>query len=266
MADLFRPHIRVVASDPSRCALPAAGGTARSSLRPGRGAGPRPLRGRRRRRSTPPSTTRRRSPRTVEGRRNISRARRAIGRPSNILSSSIRCSETSDMHHFDYRAGALHADDVDLAKIAAAGRNALLLLFVGDDRAALPGLLGGLRRARRAGLLRDEGQFQSGGADDCWPASAPAWTSSPEGELRRARAAGVPASKITFSGVGKTRVRDRARARRGHFLLQCGIRARARRDFPHRLRQGQARAYLAARQSRRRRQDPRQDFDRPRRE
>jgi diaminopimelate decarboxylase len=44
-----------------------------------------------------------------------------------------------------------------------------------------------------------------------------------EGELRRALAAGVPARKIVFSGVGKT-AREMALAlREGHCLLQCRV-------------------------------------------
>ena len=49
-----------------------------------------------------------------------------------------------------------------------------------------------------------------------------------EGELRRARAAGVPADKIIFAGVGKTREEMAYALRRGHSRLQRGVRARAR--------------------------------------
>ena len=65
-----------------------------------------------------------------------------------------------------------------------------------------------------ARLLRDEGQFQPGGAEDAGAASAPAWTSSRRASLRRARAAGVPGERIIFSGVGKTRAEMALGARR----------------------------------------------------
>lgn len=107
------------------------------------------------------------------------------------------------MHHFDYRAGVLHADDVALPDIARsvgtpfycysattirrhfdvfasafAGLDALVCYAVkANSNQAVLTLLGGLG----AGM-----DVVSGG------------------ELRRARAAGVDAGKITFSGVGKT--------------------------------------------------------------
>ncbi|HEY8064288.1 MAG TPA: diaminopimelate decarboxylase [Methylosinus sp.] len=107
------------------------------------------------------------------------------------------------MHHFDYRAGALFADDVPLAKIAEqvgtpfycysattirrhfqvfsaafAGLDALVCYALkANSNQAVLALLAGLG----AGM-----DVVSGG------------------ELKRARAAGVPASRITFSGVGKT--------------------------------------------------------------
>jgi diaminopimelate decarboxylase len=72
-----------------------------------------------------------------------------------------------------------------------------------------------LRRYRRDGLLRDEGQFQPGGAEDAGELGSGADVVS-EGELRRALAVGIPAEKILFSGVGKT-------AREMDFALAAGI-------------------------------------------
>lgn len=107
------------------------------------------------------------------------------------------------MHHFDYRNGVMHAEGVDLRRIAAevgtpfycystatlerhyrvfseafAGMDALVCyaMKANSNQAVL-------RTLARLGAGMD---VVSGG------------------ELRRARAAGVPASKITFSGVGKT--------------------------------------------------------------
>ncbi len=109
------------------------------------------------------------------------------------------------MHHFHYTSGQLHVEDVALEKIAAevgtpfycystatlerhydvlakafADQNALICFAVksNSNQAVLATLA-------RLGCGMDVVS---------------------EGELRRARAAGVPANKIIFAGVGKTRV------------------------------------------------------------
>jgi diaminopimelate decarboxylase len=108
------------------------------------------------------------------------------------------------MHHFHYKSGLLHAEDVSLARIAEevgtpfycystatlvrhyevlstafAGQNALICFAVkANSNQAV------LKTMARLGAGMDVVS---------------------EGELRRARAAGVPASKIIFAGVGKTR-------------------------------------------------------------
>ncbi len=108
------------------------------------------------------------------------------------------------MHHFHYRDGVLHAEDVSLARIAAEvgtpfycystatlerhyrvlseafeGQNALICFAVkaNSNQAVLATMA-------RLGAGMDVVS---------------------EGELRRARAAGVPAERIIFAGVGKTR-------------------------------------------------------------
>ena len=87
-----------------------------------------------------------------------------------------------------------------------------------------------------------------------------------EGELKRARAAGIPPDKIMFSGDRQDRARARARGRRRHSLRQRRVRGRARAAVVDRGRQGPRPPRLGARQSRRRRQDARQDRDRQGRE
>ena len=96
-----------------------------------------------------------------------------------------------------------------------------------DHRAAFRGLPRRLRRSAGAGLLRDEGQFQSGGADDPGATSAPAWTSSPRANCGARAPPACRRDKIIFSGVGKTRAEMALGARRGHPLLQRRIRAGA---------------------------------------
>jgi diaminopimelate decarboxylase len=108
------------------------------------------------------------------------------------------------MHHFAYRGGVLHAEDVSLARLAAevgtpfycyatatierhyrvlreafAGLDALICYAIkANSNQAVIATLGGL----------------GAGMDVV-----------SEGELRRALAAGVPAGRIIFAGVGKTR-------------------------------------------------------------
>jgi diaminopimelate decarboxylase len=108
------------------------------------------------------------------------------------------------MDHFLYRDGALHAEDVPLAEIAAAVGTpvyvysaATLLRHYGLFDAALAGMphlvcfaMKSLSNVAILKLLGDAGagmDVVSGG------------------EYARARAAGVPGERIVFSGVGKTR-------------------------------------------------------------
>ena len=124
------------------------------------------------------------------------------------------------MHHFQYRKGELHAEDVALSRIAEAvgtpfycyssatlerhyrvfadafsGQDALICYSVKAN-----GNLAVLRTLARLGC----------GADIV-----------SEGELRRALAAGVPAAKIVFSGVGKTRTEMGAALEAG--ILQFNV-------------------------------------------
>lgn len=108
------------------------------------------------------------------------------------------------MDHFLYRDGALHAEDVPVAEIAAAVgtpfyvySSATLLRHFGLFEEALDGLdhticfaMKSLSNQAILTLLAQRGA----GMDVV-----------SEGEYRRARAAGVPGERIVFSGVGKTR-------------------------------------------------------------
>ena len=114
------------------------------------------------------------------------------------------------MHHFAYRRGVshqnvLHAEEVDLADLAADGWNPLLLLFDGDARASLSRVRRCLRRRRpdtlvcysvkansNLGVLATLGRLGAG------------MDIVSEGELRRALAVKVAPERIVFSGVGKT--------------------------------------------------------------
>jgi diaminopimelate decarboxylase len=108
------------------------------------------------------------------------------------------------MHHFAYRGGALHAEDVPLAEIARTlgtpfycyssatiERHFAVFSAAFADRSAL--ICYAMKANSNQAVLATLARLGAG------------MDVVSEGELRRARAAGVPADKIIFSGVGKTR-------------------------------------------------------------
>ncbi|MEJ6785083.1 diaminopimelate decarboxylase [Aminobacter sp. Piv2-1] len=119
------------------------------------------------------------------------------------------------MNHFDYRDGVLHAEDVALTDIAAAvgtpfycystatlTRHFKVFTAAFADLDAL--VCYALKANSNQAVLKTLAKLGAG-ADVV-----------SEGEMRRALAAGIPANKILFSGVGKT-------AREMDFALQAGI-------------------------------------------
>ncbi len=107
------------------------------------------------------------------------------------------------MHHFAMRGGVLHAEDVDLSALAdtlgtpfycystatiTRHYRVFQEAFAGLDTMVCYAVKANSNQAVLTTLARE-----GAGMDVV-----------SEGELRRARAAGVPASRITFSGVGKT--------------------------------------------------------------
>jgi diaminopimelate decarboxylase len=119
------------------------------------------------------------------------------------------------VNHFDYRDGVLHAEDVAIPHIAAqigtpfyCYSTATLTRHYRVFAQAFAGLDALVCYAMKANsnqaVLRTLARLGAG-ADVV-----------SEGELRRALAAGIPASKILFSGVGKT-------AREMDFALDAGI-------------------------------------------
>ncbi|MBU2582168.1 MAG: diaminopimelate decarboxylase [Alphaproteobacteria bacterium] len=108
------------------------------------------------------------------------------------------------MHHFTYKAGVLHAEDADLASVAAVvgtpfycystatlERHYRVLAEAFADHNAL--ICFAVKANSNQAVLATLAQHGAG------------MDVVSEGELRRARAAGVPANKIIFAGVGKTR-------------------------------------------------------------
>lgn len=107
------------------------------------------------------------------------------------------------MHHFSYRGGTLHAEGVSLARIADEIKTpfycystatlerhyrVLSEAFAGTDHLICFAVKSNSNQA----VLRTMARLGAG------------MDVVSEGELRRARAAGVPADKIIFAGVGKT--------------------------------------------------------------
>jgi diaminopimelate decarboxylase len=108
------------------------------------------------------------------------------------------------MHHFTYRNGVLHAEEVDLPSLAAevgtpfycystATLERHYRVFA-DAFAGLDALVCYAVKANsNQGVLRTLARLGAG------------MDIVSEGELRRALAAGVPADRIVFSGIGKTK-------------------------------------------------------------
>ena len=119
------------------------------------------------------------------------------------------------MNHFDYRDGVLHAEDVAIPDIAAsvgtpfycysaATLTRHFRVFAGAFAGLDTLVCYALKANSNQAVLRTLARLGAG-ADTV-----------SEGEMRRALAAGIPASKIVFSGVGKT-------AREMDFALEAGI-------------------------------------------
>lgn len=119
------------------------------------------------------------------------------------------------MHHFAYKGGVLHAEDVSVADIAAAVGTPFyvystatltrhLRVFSEAFGALNPLVCYAMKANSNQAVLTTLANAGSG-ADVV-----------SEGELRRALAAGIPAHKIMFSGVGKT-------ANEMRFALEAGI-------------------------------------------
>ena len=107
------------------------------------------------------------------------------------------------MHHFQYRDGVLCAEDVPLSRLAEeVGTPFYCYSSATLERhfdvfskafADVPSLVCFAMKANSNQAVLKTFAALGAGMDVV-----------SEGELRRARAAGVPGSKITFSGVGKT--------------------------------------------------------------
>jgi len=119
------------------------------------------------------------------------------------------------MNHFDYRDGALHAEDVAVAEIAARVGTPFYCYSTATLRRhyeVFAGAFAGMNATVCYAVKANSNQavirtlaLLGAGADVV-----------SEGEARRAIAAGVPPEKIVFSGVGKTRAEMA-------FALEAGV-------------------------------------------
>ncbi|MCG8543528.1 MAG: diaminopimelate decarboxylase, partial [Alphaproteobacteria bacterium] len=108
------------------------------------------------------------------------------------------------MNHFDYRSGELYAEDVPIARIAAAVGTpfycysaATLVrhyrVFADAVAGFDPLICYAVKANSTLAVIKTFGDLGAG-ADVV-----------SEGELHRALAAGIPADRVIFSGVGKSR-------------------------------------------------------------
>jgi diaminopimelate decarboxylase len=112
------------------------------------------------------------------------------------------------MHHFTYRDGHLHAEDVPIADIAAAAGTPVYVYSLATVRRhyriysdAMARAAGGREKAHVFYAMKANasiGILEALAKEGCGADVVS------EGEIRKAMRAGIPASKIVFSGVGKT--------------------------------------------------------------
>src|SRR5215468_602784 len=107
------------------------------------------------------------------------------------------------MHHFAYRAGVLHAEDVPLDRIAAEIGTPFYCYSVATITRHYRVFAGAFADVRALVCYAMKANSNQAVIATLARLGAGADVVS-LGELRRARAAGVPADRIMFSGVGKT--------------------------------------------------------------
>ena len=166
------------------------------------------------------------------------------------------------MHHFSYKAGVLHAEDVSLPALAeevgtpfycysTATLERHYRVFADAFQGSDALICYSIKSNSNLAVLRTLGALGAG------------MDVVSEGELRRARAAGIPAERIVFSGVGKTREEIAYALGEGIFAFNVESEAELRAMSEVAAARGRYGAHRFPRQSGCRRQDPPQDLDRP---
>src|SRR5215467_1934720 len=107
------------------------------------------------------------------------------------------------MHHFDYRNGILHAEGVDLVNLADAVGTPFYCYSTATIERHYKVFAGAFADVRALVCYAMKANSNQAVIATLARLGAGADVVS-LGELQRARAAGIPAAKIMFSGVGKT--------------------------------------------------------------
>lgn len=107
------------------------------------------------------------------------------------------------MHHFQYRQGVLHAEDVNLETIAASVGTPVYVYSGATIERHYEAFSGAFAGLRAHVFYAMKANSNLAVLQTLARAGAGADTVS-EGEIRKALAAGIPAGKIVFSGVGKS--------------------------------------------------------------
>src|SRR5881396_1591735 len=107
------------------------------------------------------------------------------------------------MNHFAYRAGVLHAEDVNLVDLAAAVGTPFYCYSTATLTRHYQVFAGAFADVRALVCYAMKANSNQAVIKTLAQLGAGADVVS-EGELKRARAAGIPPEKIMFSGVGKT--------------------------------------------------------------
>lgn len=107
------------------------------------------------------------------------------------------------MHHFDYRDGVLHAEAVNLETLAATVGTPFYCYSTATLRRHYQVFAGAFADVRALVCYAMKANSNQAVIKTLANLGAGADVVS-EGELKRARAAGIPADKIMFSGIGKT--------------------------------------------------------------
>ncbi len=107
------------------------------------------------------------------------------------------------MHHFSYRHGELHAEDVPLTRIATEVGTPVYVYSTATLTRHYQAFAGAFEGSKAHVYYAMKANSNLGVLQTLAALGAGADTVS-EGEIRKAMAAGIPVSKIVFSGVGKS--------------------------------------------------------------
>src|SRR5580765_7302278 len=107
------------------------------------------------------------------------------------------------MNHFGYRSGVLHAEDVNLVDLAAAVGTPFYCYSTATVERHYQVFAGAFADVRALVCYAMKANSNQAVIRTLARLGAGADVVS-EGELKRARTAGIPADKIMFSGIGKT--------------------------------------------------------------